>query len=302
MTVTAPAPTATCLACREPLTVIDALRVHPGCDVDPHQVASELFALIGHAIEHQPRSLQKRIGPSEIGIPCEKRIGHIIARTPEVNTRGVAWKPFVGTAVHEQLATIIARHEIDRYGDGTDPVLSPRWHVEERVGSGLSLNGVDIDGSCDLFDEHTGLAIDWKITTKNKIRETYRPHGPGPQYRVQAHEYGLGWQRAGYTVRNVMIVFFTRDGEFTDRHVWTEPFDPQVALAAHDRVRRVQTALDALGPEQALPLLGMSESWCAYCPWFKRGATDLARSCPGVPSTRGTQTSAFDDLLPKEST
>ena len=293
---------ATCLACRGPLTPVGTLRIHPGCDISPDLVASELFAIIGNAIDNQPRSLQKRIGPSEIGIPCEKRIGHILARTPVVNARGVAWKPFVGTAVHEQFANIFARHEVNRYGDGTDPTITPRWHVEERVSPGLVLNGVDIDGSCDLLDEQTGTAIDWKITTKNKIREHYRPHGPGSQYRVQAHEYGLGWQRAGYDVRTVMIVFFTRDGDFTDRHVWSEPFDPQIALAAHDRVRRVQTALDALGPDQALPMLGMAESWCSFCPWHKRGATDLARACPGVPSTRGTQTSAFDDLLPKEST
>lgn len=58
-----------------------------------------LMAAIRHKIHHHPRSQQKRIGPSEIGNPCDRRIGYKLLGHPE-RERGDAWKPTVGTAVH----------------------------------------------------------------------------------------------------------------------------------------------------------------------------------------------------------
>ena len=58
-----------------------------------------VYGMIRHAIAHHPRSLQKRIGPSEVGTPCDRRIGYKLLGHTE-NERGDAWKPTVGTAVH----------------------------------------------------------------------------------------------------------------------------------------------------------------------------------------------------------
>ena len=231
-----------------------ASRVHPTCEVDPDVLASELFGLIESAIAHQPRSLQRRIGPSEIGVPCDRRIGYKLAGTPGVNRVGdVNWKAYIGTSIHEQFADIIARSEADALAD---PAWNgQRWHVEEKVSPGLTLDGVDIDGSCDLFDAHNGAVWDWKVTTRNKIRETYRPHGVGSQYEVQAQLYGHGWALKGYEVRSVGVIFFTRDGEFTDRHVWHQPYDPEVAARAIARV----TGIPALYLSQ-----GISDSSMTY--------------------------------------
>ena len=272
--------TPTCLACDQPLTEITGLRLHPTCDGRPDVHVSEVFDLVQQAIVGQPRSRQKRIGPSEIGVPCDRRLGYKLAGVPEVNRVGdVPWKPYVGTAVHEQMANVMARHELQRLAeDGA----SPRWHVEERVSVG-EVNGVEITGSCDLFDEHAGDQWDWKFTTRNKIREEYRPHGPGDQYRIQAHLYGRGWQRAGYQVRNVGVIFMTRDGEFTDRHVWHQPYDEQVALDALDRLGSIALALDSLGPEFTIPTLPTADAYCRFCPWFKANTTTISRSCPGHP-------------------
>jgi len=58
-----------------------------------------VYDVIRGAIANHPRSLQKRIGPSEIGTPCDRRIGYKLLGQEE-NPRGDAWKPTVGTAVH----------------------------------------------------------------------------------------------------------------------------------------------------------------------------------------------------------
>lgn len=285
MTVTAPPATqaaprrAPCLACGQPLLDVAGCRVHPGCDTDPDVEASEMFALIADAIDNQPRTLQTRIGPSEIGTPCDRRIGYKLAAVPEVNNaHGVGWKAFIGTAVHEQFAQIFVNAETSRF-QGVDDTTA-RWYVEERVTAG-QISDTDIDGNCDLFSRWTGNVWDWKFTTKNKIREEYRPHGPGPQYRTQAHSYGRGWAARGMDVRHVGIVFMTRDGEFTDRWVWHEPFAPEMSGAAFDRATRIDQALTILGPDFVLPELPTASAYCSYCPWYRVRSTDIPRSCPG---------------------
>ena len=245
----------------------------------PDVLASELLAIVHDAIVGQPRSQQKRIGPSELGNPCDRRIGYRLAEVPAVNDLGAAWKPYIGTAVHEAIGTVIGRLEHARM---QQPGYRQRFHVEERLLVG-SVRGQEIHGSCDLFDEEHGAVWDWKFTTRNKIREEYRPHGPGDQYRVQAHIYARGWQLLGHEVRSVGIVFLTRDGEFTDRHVWHEPYDPTVAEAAFQRAGSIATALDALGPDFTLPTLPTAPTYCRFCPWFTPGATHVPRSCPGHP-------------------
>lgn len=281
-----------CPSCKQPIDIAltrAGLGLHPACDpldVHPDIVASELFSIIATGITAQPRSTQRRIGPSELGAPCDRRVGYKLAGTPEVNRQGVPWKPAVGTAVHSMIADFLAAHEIATFETSG---LSPRWHVEERVTVG-TIGDTAITGSCDLFDAHSGLVIDWKTTSPNQLREKYRPHGPGEQYEVQAMLYGLGWENAGHAVRNVMLVFLVRDGDFDQRYVWSAPYDRERALAALARATSIQLALDALGPDFTIETLPTSDSFCRYCPWFKKGSSTLASACPGHPTTRALKT------------
>jgi hypothetical protein len=270
---------ATCLVCSEELTPVTGIRVHPGCNTNPDVLVTELFQIIERTIIGQPRSQQRRIGPSEMGVPCDRRIGFRLAGIEPINDRGVAWKPYVGTSVHEQMATMMAAQEVARYSDAN---ATERWKVEERVTVGDIL-GTPITGSCDLFDVQHGAVWDWKFTTRNQIREHYRPHGPGEQYRIQAHLYGRGFANQGHDVRTVGVIFFTRDGEFTDRHVWHEPYDEQIALDALARASSIQSALDALGPDFTIPTLETADSHCRFCPWFRAGTSQIAQACPGHP-------------------
>lgn len=272
------------------------LALHPTCDaldLDPDLVVTDIFTTVADHIANQPRNHQKMIGPSEIGHPCTRRIAYKLAGTPEVNSRGVAWKPYVGTSVHEQVANIMAREEVTR---AAAEEFAQRWHVEERVSVG-EIDGEEVTGSCDLFDAHGGIAWDWKFTSTNMIRRTYKPKGPGDQYRVQAHLYGRGWQRAGHPVKHVGVIFLTRDGEFTDRFVWHEPYDEQVAVDALARVETIAVGLRVHGPEVMLPLMPAVEAYCGNCPFYNPLSQDLTKSCPGVDKEGNTITDPLDAMF-----
>jgi hypothetical protein len=273
-----------CPACQQPidLEVTRAgLGIHPACnaiDRDPDILASELFSIVEKAIIGQPRSQQKRIGPSELGVPCDRRLGYHLGGVQKSRAEEAAWKPYVGTAIHAVLGDVMAAAEIASTTDGN----TPRWHVEERVYVG-DVNGIRITGSCDLFDGHYGTVYDWKTTTFNQIRERYRPHGPGEQYRRQAHLYGRGWQNAGHDVKTVAITFLVREGNFDQRHVWSEPYDEQVAIDTLERASSIALSIEHLGPDFTIPTLDIAESHCRFCPWFDARSADVSRSCPGYP-------------------
>jgi hypothetical protein len=274
-----------CPSCNE--TIDEAvtrmgLALHPTCeavDTDPNLVAMEIFSIIQQSVLNQPRSAQKMIGPSEMGQPCTRRIGYKLAGVePQNNSQGsVAWKPAVGTMMHAALGDMMARHELDTFPNSG---LSPRWHVEEQVTIG-DVAGETITGNCDLFDAHNGVVVDFK-TTSSRTMSKFVTEGPGLQYETQCHLYGLGWENAGHDVKHVMLIWLVRDGSFTERHVWTAPYDRAAALDALERIRIIKTSLDTHGPETILPHLEAVASYCNNCPWYRRGETDLGLGCPGV--------------------
>jgi hypothetical protein len=263
------------------MTVDNAVDNIPATALDMDIVRDELLWAITDAITNHPRSQQIRIGPSEIGIPCARRIGYKLLNAPEVNDRGVPWKPTIGTAVHTWLEEVFT-------GLGDKTGAAGRYLLEQTVDVG-EVGGEAITGHCDLFDTWSGTVVDWKCVGGTQLAK-YKANGPGEQYRIQAHLYGRGWQRAGKPVQNVAVMFLPRDRELNMAHFWHEPYDEQIAIKALDRVEAITTLTSAAGTA-ALPLLPTADAWCRYCPHFKAGSTDLAGAgCPGDP--KATQPSS----------
>jgi len=214
----------------------------PYAGVDIETAAQHVRGIVESAITNQPRSLQKRIGPSELGTPCDHCLAAKLAGWP-TGERGVAWLPFVGTAVHAAFEEQITSHEARRNAPHT---TGTRWLTEQRVTVG-QIGGQDITGSTDLFDTAAGATFDWKIVGESILRSARR-NGPSPTYRAQAHLYGRGWVAAGHHVTTVAIWYLPRNDMrgFDGGHLWHEPYDEQVALAALDRANRIHTNLTAL--------------------------------------------------------
>lgn len=237
---------------------------------------AELLGVVEHAIRYHPRSLQRRIGPSEIGTPCDVKLAYKLMEHPEINTPDrVNWKSTIGTAGHSWMeetfqAASMARPDFEATGG--------RYIVETKVDVG-EIAGTPITGSCDLFVD--GTVIDFKFVGDEPLRK-YKKNGPGDQYRIQAHLYGRGWQRAGMAVRTVGVWFLPRNQELRQNHLWAEPYDESVAVAALQRAEGIARLTSALGTG-AMALLRKADDYCSNCPFLKPGSTDFAQGCPGVP-------------------
>ena len=224
-------------------------------------IRTGLTAVIADAIRAQPRTLQTTIGPSEIGVPCPRAILHKLAGTPDPRAGEAAWRPAVGTAIHAQLERWFRPHA--------------RYLVEERVTIGYH-GGQDIAGTCDLYDLETATVVDWKTCSASKLK-AYKANGPSPQYRVQAHLYGLGILRSTQHVpEHVAVFWLMRDGDLNkrDTHVWTEPFNPVVALDALHRLDALHAELRLIGLDAALDQYQpCTDPWCGWCRDITRPTT-----------------------------
>lgn len=235
--------------------------------------------LIIDTAHNAPRSLQKRIGPSEVGEPCVRKLAYKIHDWPVVNTGQDPWASIIGTAVHAWMADLFEQRNTPL------PDGRLRYKIEERVmvRQGPTEAG-DLAGSSDLYDRLTGTVWDWKCTGITSLNK-YRRHGPGPQYRTQAHLYGLGQENAGETPQRVAICFLPRHHQLTP-HVWSEPYDRQQALTALARLDTIHQLIGQLDPEQHPDRWSLiptdTDAKCAWCPWFQPGSTDLSAGCPGV--------------------
>lgn len=166
-----------------------------------------------------------------------------------------------------------------------------RWIVEERLGVDPGLPGTPgIYGHGDAFDQDFGMVVDWKYVGVTTLRAVKRKTIPNeelvkPEYRVQAHLYGRGHERAGRDVRWVRLVFLARSHDYADSAEWTEQYRPDIALDAiyryygtHDLIKTLdlgnQPALWAAVP--AAP--GKS---CDWCPFRRPGGAADGTGCPG---------------------
>lgn len=235
----------------------------PGTTAWAHALAAEYMDIVIAGVENHERSLQKLIGPSEIGVPCDRALLYKLAQTPEPKRREPGWKPAVGTACHAQMDKWFSKRPED-------------WEVEEKVAVGRIGPDV-IKGSTDLFFR-AGAVIDHKFVGPTRLKK-YRRSGPGDQYKVQAHTYGRGWKLDGWPVKVVMIVFLPRDGELRDTYFWWEPFNEQIAIDALARAENRYQLLAALGLEQALRLFPVCDDpWCDWCAPLQSVETALANN------------------------
>src|SRR4051812_25450120 len=271
---------------------------------DPELLFAEIKHIISGAIDNHPRSQQKRIGPSEIGDPCARRIAYKLIETPEARTLPTPWRPTVGTAVHSWLEEKFAEHNQATH----DALGVSRFLIEQRVNAGPCA-GADLEGSTDLYDRVTATSIDWKVigpTSHKKLRaDVNAGRGPRPEYRVQLHTYGLGFTLRGLPVDRVMLIGLPAAGELDDAVMWSEPFDATIAQTAMTRVDRIHALTTTLGPaaftvtngalavvgaghlaepggNPGEPAIGTDGHGCRFCPWLKGGSTNLATGCPGV--------------------
>ncbi|MFJ4434576.1 hypothetical protein [Streptomyces sp. NPDC088923] len=257
-----------------------------GSDETGQTMADRIADLITDTAVNAPRSLQKRIGPSGVGNPCSRALAYHQLDWPQPSARQEVIAPVIGTGFHGWMEEAFQRRQTAM------PDGRPRYRIEERVTvRPHPIEARIVAGSSDLYDRLSRTVWDWKLVGKSSL-EKYRRSGPGEQYRIQAHLYGLGQENGGEQPQRVAICFVGRYHELIV-HVWTEPYDRQVALDALAR-------LDAITDQCTPPDDGRHDPYdtaffaqfptselakCRFCEWFKPGSADLAVGCPGITKT-----------------
>lgn len=237
----------------------------------PPSTVVELEQILARYEADRPRSKQTALGPSEVGMECQRALAYRLLNTPEKPDPRLPWAPLVGTAVH---ATIAEALEAENKRLGRE-----RWIVEHRVSA-----ADDLAGSCDAYDKDTCTVIDWKAVGDKSLATL--PHDMKPEYETQAHIYGLGFENAGVEVRWVRICLLARAShDFRLSREWTRPYDrghAERALARLAETKKLITGLKlAMGDAGWAQVPGTSSKPCSWCKWYRPGAAPTRAGCPG---------------------
>lgn len=288
--ITRPGKAGRCRAgCGVPLSPVlidreaDRSGLHACCDEPPAPPSTlvDIEQALALYEASRPRTVQRTLGPSELGTPCRRQIALKLAGVERHERGGLPWAPMCGTAVHSLMESVL-QAENERLG-------RQRWVIEETV----KLDD-ELFGHGDAYDSDHALVVDWKYTGTTARRKASRKTVPNAdlvsvEYRVQAHLYGLGHENAGRPVRHVRLVMLARSHDFRESVEWTEEYRPDIALDAMTRfyaTRDQVVNLDAARhPERLAEIEATPGEACKWCP-FQRltppGGLDVdATGCVG---------------------
>lgn len=239
---------------------------------DPELLGPELVRLVADEIAVTKRNLQREIGPSQIGVPCNRWLAHKFAGTAPTGIALPKWAAAVGTAVHAHFTDWLHGYN-ERHGVA-------RFLADLKVYVGDLYPGRPIYGTLDGLDLATGTIIDLKCPSKNQM-QVYGPGKPESEvYDIQVDLYGLGCANAGFPVASVGILRLPRAGQLHDA-VWkARPHNPERARHALDRAGGIARMVDVLGTA-AIPMQPTAEHYCGSCNFYLPNAADLTRACPG---------------------
>lgn len=253
--------------------------------IDPVKaLRDDLDAVILGAMRAHPRNHQIAAGPSDLGNPCDACLARKLSGTATGDESEHAWKARVGTFIHAGLETDF---DAANAAQGTDPDAW-RWLTERRIYVG-DVNGIRVEGSCDLYDRHTKSIVDWKSAGKYVLSEVGpKAHTPGGRKvgnRTQAHLYGRGYTLLGLPVERVALYYLPRDGKFPEGRFWSEPYDETVALDALARATTLHQGVTAAQEAGLLDEYLDSLDTSPRC--YRCGRTDKAErldAAEGLPS------------------
>lgn len=276
-----------CVICKEPMDpVLDKVGTHPSCfpfeepdegDAFANMMKASLINVImwAQADVMNPRGKQVEIGPSDLGTPCDRRVGYRLAGVTKVNTEFDPWPMIMGTAVHSWL-----EESFQAWNKHHD---SEAWLTETT----LQLDDI-VQGHADLYSRDHKAVIDWKGVGPDVMRKI-RKDGVPVGYQIQTHLYGYGFTLQGLPVSKVCLAFLPRAGWLKDMYLWCEDYNQDVAVGAIMRLYDIGTQI------MNLDVLTHSHRWeqvsaqpsndCGWCPFYdpgrdaERGAD--ATGCPG---------------------
>jgi CRISPR/Cas system-associated exonuclease Cas4 (RecB family) len=197
----------------------------------------------------RPRSLQRTIGMSELG-GCKRRAGYRLAGQ-EPSDAGGSVQAVMGTAVHDAIATVLARTA----GPGE-----------------LAEHEVEFAGIIGHIDRYSPPVLTDVKTTTSRWLEHIKVHGPDKSHVFQTAGYAAALIKAGHPVHRIRIDYLARDTGEEWTHI--RPFSQAEVIEALAWLAEVRDADLEMLPRQYSP----DGPFCGHCPFrtvcWAGGATD----------------------------
>jgi hypothetical protein len=245
--------------------------------------AVEVRRLWRQEAEQAPRSLQAHLGPSELGVECDRQVAGKFAGLPRTNHVVDPWPSTRGRALH--------RHAEDVFGLDNLVTGFQRWSTERKV-----VPHPEHSGTADLYDHTEQAVLDHKFlgeSTMVKIRKD-----PPRKYKRQLMLYGLGYFLEGYVVRRIVILAYpatsaSLDGLYVWEHPWGDENGPTAEVEAELRDTFVETErrkaqgagiADGRWRFEDVPAVPDSDE-CYFCDFYRpQAGRDGGPGCPGTVS------------------
>lgn len=247
--------------------------------------AGELRRVFLDHAARAPRTLQQHLGPSELGVACDRQVVGKMAALPATNHVVDPWPSIVGTACH---AWAEEAFKADNLRRGV-----ARWLAEQKV-----TPHPDHPGTADLYDAQEQAVVDHKFlgeSPMSKIRKGWPRH-----YRRQLLLYGLGYIKLGLPVRRVALAAYPRtaaslDGLYVrDLEVTSDGYTllPEPLAELEDtftETTRRRGMADQLLAQQIriedVPIEPDGDT-CFFCPFYRpQSARDGGPGCAGTTAT-----------------
>jgi hypothetical protein len=218
-----------------------------------------------------PRSVQRHLGPSELGLACDRQVVAKMAGQGGHNHVRDPWASVMGTAGHAYMEEVLKAQP------------PGRWMPEHRVTDpDLPAN----PGTGDAYDGKYAAVVDWKFLGKTTL-DKLRRDGPSQKYRVQLRIYGAGFHALGLPVERVVLVAWPRTESTMDKmYVHEEPWsidNPDLAWV-HDvtDTRELIAKAVAAGKLDIMRVPATpDDSECVWCGLYRADANETGRGCPG---------------------
>lgn len=243
--------------------------------------AGELREIIYEHASQAPRTLQLHLGPSELGVVCDRQVAAKMAGVERTNNVFDPWASIVGTALHLWFAECFAADN-GRHG--------LRWLVETRV-----TPHPDHPGTADLYDAWTRAVVDHKNLGDTTLPKVKSDKGPPRHYVVQLLLYGLGFRKAGLPVDRVVLAAYPRTkSTLTNLYVWEHLWTPADDLLletvfAQTAIRQILAKAIIAGDIDWMDVPATpDDSGCFYCPYYRPEVShDNSTTTYGCPGTTG---------------
>jgi hypothetical protein len=237
----------------------------------------ELVEVVKHHAENDPRSLQKHLGPSEIGQPCDRQVVGKLVGFGKTNHTASIWPSFMGRAGHAAMEKVFGELENQR-------LCRERWIAERKVTPHPSHQGTS-----DLYDADTFTVVDHKFLGESSMARIRSHEGPPIWYQFQLKLYARGYRNLGLRVDRILIIAWPRtggdiEGAYAWGHVLTADDDALLEQLFARMAWREQVAEQVRQGQLGLtdiPAVPDEES-CYFCPFYRpQSRKDNGPGCPG---------------------